>query len=1045
MTVTTKKKNNKKIDFHKKLVLYKYILSLFKIDSIEKIAPNIKSCDLEEINYEKNRTNFHLAIISRLFEFTNLLIAKLEDYDENIIRHTRQIQQKREQKIKWKYFQYLALLFTEIYLDKYFTNSVELLKDLNEFRDNYNQRALPDDQVEEYKLEDLNKIAFWNATGSGKTLLMHVNILQYQHYLKKYDKYNDLNRIILVTPNEGLSKQHKEEFELSDINCEIFQKEQITLLSILKPVEIIEITKLKDEHGDKTVAVDSFEGNNLVLVDEGHRGSSGDEWKIKRDKLCETGFSFEYSATFGQAVRASNKTNLEHEYSKCILFDYSYKYFYNDGYGKDYRILNLEDDADEQIRKQYLTACLLAYFQQIKIFEENKTAFIPFLLEKPLWIFVGGSVNAVRTENKRQVSDVVDILMFVSDFIKDREQSIRFLDNLISARDGFLDGKSVRIFENKFSYLVKKSFSGEQLYTQILQTIFNSQVEQAHLHIENLKGSDGEIGLRIGNNDYFGVINVGDTGDLIKLCDENNLHTSQKDFADSLFHGINKKGSTINLLIGSKKFTEGWSSWRVSTMGLMNIGKTEGSQIIQLFGRGVRLKGYNFSLKRSREQNLVKPPQYIENVETLNIFGVKADYMATFREYLKQEGLPSNDKIIEFCLPVISNLGKINTPLKFPRLKEGLSFKQNGGKISLEMPPDIFIRTPSVIDLYSKVQSIEAVKNNVQGVIKNECYLKDKNLAFLNYDELFFAIERYKYEKAWYNLNLSKQMIKSILSNESWYILKIPKEELKLDDFDKVYRWQGIALILMKKYCERFYNHKKNEWEKDHREFVIFNDEDLNMVKEYKFFIDESKMDIVTKLTQLKKSIQNGDLRDIEFGGIRTFNWGNHLYTPLICIRDNNVKVTPVHLNNEEMCFVEDLKKFYDRNTNIFTNKELYLLRNQGKGRGVGFFEANNFHPDFVLWLIKDEKQYISFIDPKGLMHISGLSDAKIQFHKTVKDIEKDMKDPDVIFNSFIISNTKFEPLSLINEKMPKDKFEENNVIFQEDNNYIEKMIGKIA
>jgi hypothetical protein len=34
-------------------------------------------------------------------------------------------------------------------------------------------------------------------------------------------------------------------------------------------------------------------------------------------------------------------------------------------------------------------------------------------------------------------------------------------------------------------------------------------------------------------------------------------------------------------------------------MGLMNVGQTEGSQIIQLFGRGVRLKGYGSSLKRS--------------------------------------------------------------------------------------------------------------------------------------------------------------------------------------------------------------------------------------------------------------------------------------------------------------------------------------------------------------------------------------------------------------------------------------------------------------
>jgi hypothetical protein len=45
--------------------------------------------------------------------------------------------------------------------------------------------------------------------------------------------------------------------------------------------------------------------NNLVLVDEGHRGASGGEegaWMRFRNALCEKGFSFEYSATFGQAV-----------------------------------------------------------------------------------------------------------------------------------------------------------------------------------------------------------------------------------------------------------------------------------------------------------------------------------------------------------------------------------------------------------------------------------------------------------------------------------------------------------------------------------------------------------------------------------------------------------------------------------------------------------------------------------------------------------------------------------------------------------------------
>ena len=45
------------------------------------------------------------------------------------------------------------------------------------------------------------------ATGSGKTLLMHCNIRQYMRYATKAGRKNELNRVILLTPNEGLSRQ----------------------------------------------------------------------------------------------------------------------------------------------------------------------------------------------------------------------------------------------------------------------------------------------------------------------------------------------------------------------------------------------------------------------------------------------------------------------------------------------------------------------------------------------------------------------------------------------------------------------------------------------------------------------------------------------------------------------------------------------------------------------------------------------------------------------------------------------------------------------
>jgi len=79
--------------------------------------------------------------------------------------------------------------------------------------------------------------------------------------------------------------------------------------------------------------------------------------------------------------------------------------------------------------------------------------------------------------------------------------------------------------------------------------------------VENLKGAAGEVALRLGaENEAFGVINVGDDAKLVRLCEENGLATGEREFSGALFHEINQPHSPVNLLIGSRKFTEGWSS-----------------------------------------------------------------------------------------------------------------------------------------------------------------------------------------------------------------------------------------------------------------------------------------------------------------------------------------------------------------------------------------------------------------------------------------------------------------------------------------------------
>ena len=519
--------------FSEKLILNQFMLDLIGFSSFKELAAVLKNT---AEGYDENQiSHFYTALIGSKPFLENAKIDRdtLLAYDMNINKHTKKMQGKRKEPISWKYFQYLCLLFVEIYLDKFFRNAENLLQDLNTFKAGYlNFVDIPD-----YELPQLRKIAIWNATGSGKTLLMHVNILQYQYYLAKYKQQKAINRILLITPNEGLSRQHLDNFNISRISAEIFDKNAGKLF-LSNTVEIIEISKLKEEGKEKTVAVDSFENNNLVLIDEVHKGTQGKEWKEKRDRLSTQGFAFEYSATLGQAVKAANNTDIEAEYAKSTIFDYSYKWFYGDGYGKDYRILNLANDGQENIRKLYLTGCLLAYYQQLLVWEQNQDNVKKFNIEKPLWIFVGGTVTAVRNESKKKVSDVLDILLFLSEFIQNKTQSIEYLNRIASGKTGLLDGQGKEVFSNSFGFISSGGLFGEDLFNRILDKVFNAKA-QASLHLEDLKGASGEIALRLGENEPFGLINVGDTAELLKLCKEQDtLIVSEKNFNGSMFDRV---------------------------------------------------------------------------------------------------------------------------------------------------------------------------------------------------------------------------------------------------------------------------------------------------------------------------------------------------------------------------------------------------------------------------------------------------------------------------------------------------------------------------
>ena len=1067
---------------HDKLVLVRWALNELGIEKMENLVAPMKSESLEGVAAD-GETRFLKEIVNRHGSKDSFIDPeRLSRYDRNIVSHTNKLNGARSRAsllpVTLKYFQYLSLLFVEMYLDGYFSDPSALRNSVNVAVEQINSDLPTTEKISKLDMADdprnqLNKLALWNATGSGKTLLMHVNLAQYQQYIRLAAGVAEPNKILLLTPNDGLSIQHLSEFQTSGISSELFDKNRASLFS--DQVEILDIHKLtKGEPGPETVSVESLEGNNLVLVDEGHRGASGGDdglWFSMRTELCRGGFSFEYSATFGQAV--AGDTSLTEQYSKSVIFDYSYKYFYGDGFGKDYAILNLDGTFDETLRNRYLIGGLLVFFEQLKLHHEKGSQYVPFQIDKPLWVLVGSSVNSVRKEGGAEVSDVVDVLLFLRDFCANKKDSVSSLKSIL--KDGLKASDGKDIFEGKFQYLRSTGIAAEQVFGEILQHVFNAP-SGGVLSVERIKGSSGEIALRVGaDSQPFGVINVGDTSKLAKLCESSGLNVTDLEFADSFFQSINQKSSTITVLIGSKKFTEGWNSWRVSTLALMNVGKSEGSQIIQLFGRGVRLKGFGFSLKRSSRAELpvtLKAPDHIKILETLNVFGVRANYMAQFRQHLESEGA-SADELVPVSIPVINNLGRLQpTKRKLKKLRikshvNGLSTADGEafrvlGHVSKLRPPtsaadDKLLRKNRVqVNLYPKIRIELSDSTDTNDIVpKHEKrLLTPMHIALVDIDQVVRDVARYRRNSMRNNVVLDRTAVVDLLADQTWYDLYIPDEDFDLSHGLNPQRWQNLVTTLLCKYVDSFHSHQRSIWEQPYLEYADLEADDPNFPtgEAHEIWIDKSKTKLIADLTVIAKSISNGDLASwsievnaVEARPLEKVVFDRHLYEPLFSMESGVPVVSPVPLNDGERKFLNDLKEYWKLNALKHDGVDLYVMRNLTRGRGVGFFEAGNFYPDFIVWLVQDGRQDIIFLDPKGLFHV-GADDPKIQFHATIKELESRIAPPvgELIgLHSYILSRTNSKIVTDL-WGLSKREIEVRNVLFLEDSNYVSRIFQAV-
>ncbi len=954
-------------------------------------------------------------------------------YDSNIKKHLSAINNKRTQPIVLRYFQYLALLYTEIFLDWKFNRPGEFLRQLNMFVQRRNDARAPSDAMDtNFTNADLDKLAFWMATGAGKTLIMHINYHQFLHYCKDEET---LDHVILITPNEGLSEQHIRELANSGIRCERFNIERNRLASTHEAVQVIEITKLVEEKtgGGLSVPVEAFEGNNLIFVDEGHKGSGGKVWRTYREALAETGFTFEYSATFGQALAAARNADLVEEYGKAIAFDYSYRYFYEDGHGKNFRVLNVHHDEESQT-ETLLLANLLSFYEQRCYFKQERDAVRDYGLDSPLWTFVGSKVNAVYTENSRSRSDVLNVIRFLHRFLKNEENWATDTIEKILNGDSGLSDDGTDVFHNRLNYLRNLRETPAQIYTGILDEVFHTNASGA-LHLQDVRNAQGEIALKTTHGtENFGLIYIGDTTAFKKLVNSDNagIETESEDvLTESLFNNINTFDSPINILIGAKKFIEGWDSWRVTAMGLLNIGRQEGSQIIQLFGRGVRLRGKNMSLKRSAALDGEHPPN-LPLLETLNIFAVRANFMAQFRDYLMREGIEL-DEPIQMEIPIVSNDSFLAHQLFVPNV----------------LPYDEAAKgqcVPLVVNINAYIthttQIVEVIGSSTQQGIRGsrstaalERKIPEESLKLVDWEKIYLHLIEYKHEQQFHNLIFDIQTLKTIMepSQELYGLTVMAESEVKPTSLEEVTRLEELVITLLRKYIAKFYRIIQKQWSSNRVRLKTLDEDDANFT-DWSVHIPRDEAQELEP--QIQHLIESGEIYGPNVTDFPNAYNDRHLYQPLLAITNANDswRIAPPALEESEQQFVKDLRLYIrQQREEHFKEKEMFLLRNQSRGKGIGFYQNEGFYPDFILWITKGAKQRIVFIEPHGMVHdaVNEHND-KITLFKRLRTVSYErFRGEHVQMDSFIISKTDFQVLRR-REGMERQEFaDEWHILFR--------------
>ncbi|MFN3605485.1 MAG: DEAD/DEAH box helicase family protein [Leptonema sp. (in: bacteria)] len=810
----------------------------------------------------------------------------------------------------------------------------------------------------------INRMSFWMATGSGKTLVI-VKLLELLGYLIQNQQIPN-NDILFLTYREDLIEQfrnHVKEFNHSNNDIHINLKnlkdyEEVKKENRLKFDNEIDVyyyrsDLMSDEHKEKIVDFRNYDnnGNWYIILDEAHKG---DKEESKRQHyyaiLSRNGFLFNFSATFTDPV----------DFATCV-FNFNLQKFITQGYGKHILLsqsnvatLTNANEFTEEHKQVIIVKILLLHTLITKLKPEN-------YYHKPLLLTL---VNSVNTEDS-------DLELFFREIEKVAREGVS--NNLLQeAKKELKNDLNHQCEFDDEKIEIKEIDNIEE--KDILRYVFNAETK-GNIEVLKIPGNKQEIVFKLATSEKpFGLIKIGDISEWIKNKLPN-YQIIEKFENESIFRNINQDDSDITILMGSRAFYEGWDSNRPNIILYINIGKGADAKkfVLQSLGRGVRIEPLPH--KRKRIQFLYNNNEIDENVfetlkdsikplETLFVYGTKAENLKEVIETLNQEqqeeligdlfeiNPDTKDKLL--LIPVYADSDKIladeSSCLKFEISQSDLNLTKNyidyiGDKVAVVK-----------YDMQPKI--LQKIKESF--LRENDFYKTDSNIAIIQKPEIIvknlirhFSIRTKEFKEF-------KKLENEIIHFKQIRITKDTVKEIR------------TIIETVKKFPDK--KDKENELDKKHDDGEITREQYKEQLRE----IDN----------QYKKEILKDELR------IKYLD--KHYYIPVVLSTDERINyIKHIIKTRSEVEFINQLEEYLKINDNWFTQfdwwyfskidetlDEVYIPYYQPKTNKI-----EKFKPDFIFWLKKGNEYTILFVDPKGTEHADGYR--KIDGYSRIFEEEK--------------------------------------------------------